>query len=95
MPSCGSHGYWKKTILMLRYEQLPDHYFKCGMLGHLARECPSQSKKNHPLVEQEFKYGSWLRVWSDPHCNNMEGEERAVVAFSFRGRTNSEVTWKI
>ncbi|KAL5823268.1 hypothetical protein ACOSQ3_021244 [Xanthoceras sorbifolium] len=34
-------GSGMETVILLRYERLPSHYFSCGMVGHSFRECPT------------------------------------------------------
>lgn len=46
--------------IQFRYERLEDLYYKCGVLGHLKRNCPDPLPR---LSEEEgHEFGSWLRA---------------------------------
>ncbi|TXG58564.1 hypothetical protein EZV62_016393 [Acer yangbiense] len=51
-----------ETVMVLRYERLPNHCFRCGMVNHTTTECtdvepiPITDGKEVPL------YGAWLRA---------------------------------
>ncbi|KAL5734837.1 hypothetical protein ACOSP7_032698 [Xanthoceras sorbifolium] len=47
----------EETILLLRYERLPDHCFHCGLVGHTVRECVIANKQKG---EVDHSFGAWL-----------------------------------
>ncbi|TXG60871.1 hypothetical protein EZV62_012234 [Acer yangbiense] len=51
-----------ETTMILRYERLPNHCFKCGMVNHFTSECADEDPV--PLVngKAEFPFGIWLRA---------------------------------
>ncbi|KAK2642448.1 hypothetical protein Ddye_024211 [Dipteronia dyeriana] len=48
-----------ESIMLLKYERLPNFCFRCGLLGHTTRECP-----NGPAVVkgEELLFGLWMRA---------------------------------
>ncbi|KAL5810706.1 hypothetical protein ACOSQ3_027431 [Xanthoceras sorbifolium] len=57
-------------ILLFRYEQLLEHYFSCGMVGHLLRECPDSELGSSRVFDHNHPYGSWLRATSLTKSHN-------------------------
>ncbi|KAK3211949.1 hypothetical protein Dsin_016655 [Dipteronia sinensis] len=56
-----------ETVMLLRYERLPNHCFKCGRVGHITGECTVGDPI--PVVNGMEKptFGSWLRASSPFH----------------------------
>ncbi|KAK2647505.1 hypothetical protein Ddye_014994 [Dipteronia dyeriana] len=52
-----------ESIMLLRYERLPDHCYRYGRLGHVVRDClmapVGEVSENYNLM-----FGSWLRASS-------------------------------
>lgn len=44
-----------------QYENLPNFYFYCGVVGHSERECAKKMEDSRNNVIYERQYGSWLR----------------------------------
>ncbi|KAK3212448.1 hypothetical protein Dsin_017154 [Dipteronia sinensis] len=55
-------GDGSETVMVLRYERLPNHCFKCGMVNHVTNECAN--KEPLPVVNGVEKppFGLWLRA---------------------------------
>ncbi|KAK3226085.1 hypothetical protein Dsin_005947 [Dipteronia sinensis] len=55
-------GDGSKTVIVLRYERLSNHCFKCGMVNHTTTECPENEL--NPIVNGKEKppFGFWLRA---------------------------------
>ncbi|KAK3218114.1 hypothetical protein Dsin_012084 [Dipteronia sinensis] len=49
-----------ESVMLLRYEQLPDHCYQCGSLWHKTRECTSEEDLQGIDSNQEPLFGSWL-----------------------------------
>ncbi|TXG54012.1 hypothetical protein EZV62_019268 [Acer yangbiense] len=51
-----------ESLMILRYERLPNHCFKCGMVDHNTNEC--QSKEHRPVINgvEDLPFGIWLRA---------------------------------
>ena len=45
-----------------KYERLPIFCYRCGILGHQERECPSTRRGCITADEEDLQYGPWLRV---------------------------------
>ncbi|KAL5810686.1 hypothetical protein ACOSQ4_027254 [Xanthoceras sorbifolium] len=54
----------KDVIMLLRCERLLEYCFECGFLGHSVRECVHGNQSTTKGGNEEFKFGSWLRVSS-------------------------------
>ncbi|KAF2299334.1 hypothetical protein GH714_031615 [Hevea brasiliensis] len=52
--------YW----VQLRYEKLPDFCYKCGILGHLSKNCLQQEAPAMPEGHnvKKFSFGPWLKA---------------------------------
>ncbi|TXG50717.1 hypothetical protein EZV62_023241 [Acer yangbiense] len=51
-----------ETILILRYERLPNHCFKCGMINHFTSECVEDDLCPTVNGKVEYHFGAWLRA---------------------------------
>ncbi|KAI9180468.1 hypothetical protein LWI28_027706 [Acer negundo] len=61
-------GDGEETVMPIQYERLPNFCFRCGLLGHMLRECPENDK---PLIDRELTYGTWMRA-AGPVRNPMQ-----------------------
>ncbi|KAL5823584.1 hypothetical protein ACOSQ3_021568 [Xanthoceras sorbifolium] len=67
-------GTGKPSILLLRYERLPEYYFHCGQLGHTVRECLSVASTTEE-TNQNYEYGAWLRATSPVRVRRQQRED--------------------
>ncbi|TXG62353.1 hypothetical protein EZV62_013716 [Acer yangbiense] len=49
-------GDGEESVILLRYERLPDHCHKCGKLGHKTIECTTAG------ASTDLLFGAWLKV---------------------------------
>ncbi|TXG67284.1 hypothetical protein EZV62_008559 [Acer yangbiense] len=56
----------EESILLLRYERLPEYCFRCGIIGHSYQECHNKEKEGLSSVNMQFDYGPWFRASSPP-----------------------------
>lgn len=59
-----------ETIMLLRYERLPNICFRCDRVGHTTNEC--QSEDQIPIVDGVEKplFGAWMKVLGPFRKNN-------------------------
>ncbi|KAK3211237.1 hypothetical protein Dsin_015943 [Dipteronia sinensis] len=69
-----------KTIMLLRYERLPNHCFKCGMVDHCRYECPSTVQSQVSNGVEIMLFGIWMRA-STSFSKNKD-KKRAMASFS-------------
>lgn len=51
-----------ESIILLRYERLPNHCFKCGMVDHNTNECLSLEQCLVFNGVESLQFGIWLRA---------------------------------
>ncbi|TXG51584.1 hypothetical protein EZV62_024108 [Acer yangbiense] len=54
-------GDGEETVMPIRYERLPNFYFRCGMLDHTVRCCKETIGRDCTAVS-DLQYGAWLKV---------------------------------
>ncbi|GMY07172.1 hypothetical protein FCV25MIE_02411 [Fagus crenata] len=60
--------------ISFKYERLPWLCFKCGIIGHLERECVAQERNGSGSAGGFQQYGSWLRATdSTTHWRGLGG----------------------
>ncbi|TXG72009.1 hypothetical protein EZV62_000588 [Acer yangbiense] len=50
-----------ETTMLLKYERLPEHCFRCGLLGHTVRYCVQEKVGDGPENYDQL-FGSWLKA---------------------------------
>ncbi|TXG64469.1 hypothetical protein EZV62_011463 [Acer yangbiense] len=55
-------GDGEESVMLLRYERLPNHCFRCGMVDHCTYECPVVKPKLGTNESEIFQFGLWLRA---------------------------------
>ncbi|KAK2636330.1 hypothetical protein Ddye_031122 [Dipteronia dyeriana] len=48
-----------ESTMLLRYERLPEHCFRCGCKGHVVRDCLEKAEGEE---DYELLYGTWLKA---------------------------------
>ncbi|KAK3230415.1 hypothetical protein Dsin_002296 [Dipteronia sinensis] len=51
-----------ETIMVLRYERLPNHCFRCRMIDHITSECPKAVPLPMINGKEDFPFRLWLRA---------------------------------
>ncbi|TXG52368.1 hypothetical protein EZV62_021537 [Acer yangbiense] len=59
-----------ETIMILRYERLPNHCFKCGLIDHSTAECKEEGSCSLVNGKEELPYGMWLRASGSQRKSN-------------------------
>ncbi|KAK3189694.1 hypothetical protein Dsin_029255 [Dipteronia sinensis] len=55
-----------ETIMLVRYERFPIHYYWCRRLGHSLSECVIDPRVGGG--EEDLPFGAWLKVAVPPRC---------------------------
>lgn len=56
-------GDGNESTMLLRYERLPKHCFRCGLIGHVVRDCLTKSSFDGP-EDFNLLFGPWLNASS-------------------------------
>ncbi|TXG57136.1 hypothetical protein EZV62_018449 [Acer yangbiense] len=56
----------KITTMLLRYERVPDFYYKCNRLGHNIGECSNTGDNREATTEANIRLCTWMRTVSPP-----------------------------
>ncbi|TXG57107.1 hypothetical protein EZV62_018420 [Acer yangbiense] len=70
-----------ETIMLLRYERLPNICFKCGRIGHTTNEC--QSEELNPVVDgvEKLLFGAWMKASGISRRNTIRNYDRYSNSF--------------
>ncbi|KAI9191506.1 hypothetical protein LWI28_009288 [Acer negundo] len=73
--------------MVLRYERLPNHCFKCGRVDHVTKECTGNDRI--PVVNgiEKLPFGIWLRA-SGPFCKHYQRDWTSISFPSVNLRNN-------
>ncbi|KAK1583127.1 hypothetical protein Q3G72_021208 [Acer saccharum] len=52
-----------ESVMLLKYERLPDFCFRCGYLGHTVKECPVKPLVSPGETKEVFLFSSWMRAF--------------------------------
>ncbi|KAK3218379.1 hypothetical protein Dsin_012349 [Dipteronia sinensis] len=82
----------EESLLLLRYEKLPEYCFHCGIIGHFHQECHNRKEGDMRGFDMDFDYGPWMRALSPPGQNRMATQyrSRGEVYVSRDGGVDSE-----
>nr|POE80640.1 hypothetical protein CFP56_15044 [Quercus suber] len=61
-PKTSKNQIWKRGVSILSNERLPIFCYRCGILGHQERECPSTRRGCISVDEEDLQYGPWLGI---------------------------------
>ncbi|TXG70623.1 hypothetical protein EZV62_005558 [Acer yangbiense] len=64
----------KESTMLLRYERLLEHCFRCGTIGHVVRDCSMKATSIEPK-DFNLLYGPWLRTSSPERSSNNQGKK--------------------
>ena len=79
-----------ETVMLLRYERLPNHCFKCGLVNHITTEC--EAKEPMPIVngKEEPLSGTWLRATGPIHKFKFQSQKSM-----FFSPVNTDSKWRL
>ncbi|KAI9174816.1 hypothetical protein LWI28_023130 [Acer negundo] len=83
-----------ESVMLLRYERLPNHCFKCVMVDHSTYECPSTEQSPAINGVESLQFGIWMRA-STPF-SKYKNRERGVASSGRNrsGSTAAEGSWR-
>ncbi|TXG73116.1 hypothetical protein EZV62_001695 [Acer yangbiense] len=63
-----------ESMLLIRYEGLPEYCFHCGIIGHSYQACHARNKSDNSGSGMDFTYGPWLRATGVPGQHRGAGQ---------------------
>ncbi|KAK3226400.1 hypothetical protein Dsin_006262 [Dipteronia sinensis] len=72
----------EESILLLRYENLQEYCFQCGIIGHSYQECHKRKEKDGE-ANMDFEFGPRMRAMSLP------GQNRSAGQYRYRGEVSN------
>lgn len=85
----------EESMLLLRYEKVPEYCFHYGIIDHLYLGCDCGQRKGRHDVRANFDFGPWLKASSPPGQNKPSGYHHFKGENSGNKETEKACQWVI
>ncbi|TXG51519.1 hypothetical protein EZV62_024043 [Acer yangbiense] len=82
-----------ESVMLIKYERLPNFCFRCGLLGHTMKDCP-EKPKNLENKKEEFLFGFWMHAIV-PHKGGYGGRRWTADGWSTKDASNNRGNWRM
>ncbi|KAK3189707.1 hypothetical protein Dsin_029268 [Dipteronia sinensis] len=83
-------GDGQEIVMLLRYERLPNHCFRCRKLRRSTRECP-EGLRNPETPAGDLPFGAWMKATPSDHWASIRVRQKEV--FSNQQANRSDEDW--
>ncbi|KAK4851051.1 hypothetical protein QYF36_012042 [Acer negundo] len=67
-----------ESVMLVKYERLPDFNFRCWILGYIIKDCYDKPKDLEAANGEEFLFGFWMRA-SAPSRRSRNGGRKWLL----------------